>query len=166
MKRNVADFMKQRKLNEFAQVHPDDEILDVVKTLALSHEGAALVIENGILCGIFSERDYLLLSAHNSPEDLIDLPLRAVMRREVVYVTPDYTLEQCLQIMVKEKFRHLPIIDGNQTVAMLTLPQIAEVLTQDKDFMIEELVKYVSNSNWQEPQKSYLPSKRAEWNAN
>lgn len=163
MKRTVAEFMKEQKLNHFAQVHPDDEIIDVVKTLACTHEGAALVIENGIVCGIFSERDYLLLSAHNSPEELADLPLRAVMRREVVYVTPDYTLEQCLQIMVREKFRHLPVIDGNHTVAMLTLPQIAEVLTKDKDFMIDELVKYVSNSNWTEAQNLYTPAKKAEW---
>ena len=85
--------------------------------------GALAIIENEKLVGIFSERDYarkVILSGKNSQETLI----KEVMTTDVIHATPDQKVEKCLSIMTKKHFRHMPVLEDDKVVGMLSIGDV------------------------------------------
>jgi CBS domain-containing protein len=112
-------------------------------TLVRLNVGALVVLKDSKPVGIFSERDLLKWTNQWGGVDLS----RAVdhfMSSTIVYVTPSYRIEECLAIMSNRHIRHLPVIDEKgMVVALLSMRHIMEALIDDKQFLINELMRYV-----------------------
>jgi CBS domain-containing protein len=123
------------------RVSPGDTICTTVKAMVHNRTGAAAVMnDDGTLAGIFTERDLMtrVVARHRDPETTV---VGDAMTTEPVTITPDTTLEQALEIMVSNHFRHLPIMDGDEVVGIAT---VRRVLKHKLDEGKEELESVVS----------------------
>jgi CBS domain-containing protein len=105
--------------------------------------GALLVVQNGKLVGIFSERDYarkVILKGRASK----DTTVSELMTHAVFYVSPENTLDDCMALMTSKQIRHLPVLHNGRLMGMLTLGDVVKRIISEQEFKIYELEKYVT----------------------
>jgi CBS domain-containing protein len=125
------------------QVPPDATVFDGLKLLAEYGVGAMLVMEQGRLVGIFSERDYtrkVALQGKNSRETTI----AEIMTRDVVTVGPDTRTRVCMTLMSQKKIRHLPVVDGDKVLGLISIRDIMDDIIADHEVTISHLQNYIS----------------------
>jgi CBS domain-containing protein len=123
-------------------VHPDDTVLDAIKVLAKKDIGALIVIKDDKLVGIFTERDYarnVYLKGKSSPET----PVRDVMAAPVICVGPDQSVNECMALMTEKRIRHLPVMDGDELVGMVSIGDLVKSVIAEQQFTIEQLEHYI-----------------------
>ena len=128
--------------NALWSVKPDDTVFEAIKVLAEKGVGALMVMEKGKLVGIVSERDYtrkIALQGKNSKEALV----REIMTPNVLVVTPKTRTRECMAIMSEKNIRHLPVIDGDTIVGMLSIRDIMNDIIADHEFTISQLESYI-----------------------
>jgi CBS domain-containing protein len=138
----VAQLLKS-KGNQVFSVGPQDSVLQAIEMMANRHVGALLVMEQGSLKGIISERDYarkVILKQRSSH----DTPVNDIMSAPAVTVTPENTVYQCMQIMTEGRFRHLPVVQGAKVVGMLSIGDLVKAVIQDQSQTIEHLERYIA----------------------
>ena len=132
----------QTKGNAVYTVSPETSVYEALEELENNNMGSLVVVENGILIGIFTERDYarkVILKGRSSK----DTHVRDIMTERPVYVTPDSTIEECMQLMNSKSFRHLPVLDNNQLVGVISIGDLVKYIIREKDFIIENLEHYI-----------------------
>ncbi|RJS93083.1 CBS domain-containing protein [Salinisphaera sp. Q1T1-3] len=124
-------------------VGPDDSVYDALQLMSDKNIGAVLVMDDGHLVGLLSERDYarkLVLENRSSRET----PVRDVMTQRVAYVAPTKEVEQCLALMTDKRFRHLPVLDNGKLIGLVSIGDLVKAIIADKQFIIEQLESYIS----------------------
>jgi len=104
-------------------VSPDETVYNALALMAKKEIGALVVVENGKMVGIISERDYarkVILKGKSSKET----PVREIMTSDVIHVSPDQKVGKCLSLMTKKRIRHLPVLENDQLVGLLTIEEI------------------------------------------
>lgn len=138
----VAQLLKS-KGNQVFSVAPQDSVLHAIEMMATRHVGALLVMEQGNLKGIISERDYarkVILKQRSSH----DTPVKDIMTAPAVTVTPESSVYECMQIMTEGRFRHLPVVQGAKVVGMLSIGDLVKAVIQDQSQTIEHLERYIA----------------------
>jgi CBS domain-containing protein len=110
--------------------------------MADKNVGALPVIEGEKLSGIFSERDYarkVILHGRSSKELLV----KEIMSSRVAYVRPNQTIDDCMALMTNLKIRHLPVLEEDRLVGMISMRDVVEDIISEQDFIIEQLVTYI-----------------------
>lgn len=133
----------QLKGNQIFAVAPGDSVLRAIEIMATRHVGALLVMNQGALLGIISERDYarkVILKNRSSH----DTPVSDIMTSPAVSVTPDDTVHRCMQLMTEGRFRHLPVIGGGRVVGILSIGDLVKAVIQDQTEHIEQLERYIA----------------------
>ena len=123
-------------------VKPNDTVFDAIKVLAEKGVGALIVMEKGKLVGILSERDYtrkIALLGKNSKESLV----QDIMTANVLVVSPNTRTRECMAIMSEKNIRHLPVVDGNTVVGMLSIRDLMNDIIADHEFTISQLESYI-----------------------
>lgn len=126
-------------------VRSDTTVLDAVRYMADVKRGAVPVIEGDRLAGMFSERDLMLRVVMAGKDPRVTL-VRDVMSRDLVVARLDETHRECLAKMQRMKFRHLPVVDGDTLVGILSMRDLMQVEADQKDRTIEMLNYYVHYS--------------------
>lgn len=124
-------------------IGPDDSVFDALAEMRERDVGALIVLEEGKVVGIFSERDYarkIILLGRASK----DTPVRAIMTERVVYATPDQTLEECLGLMTDRRIRHLPVMQDDDLVGVVSIGDLVKGIIDEQRFKIQQLETYVS----------------------
>ncbi|HEX7972776.1 MAG TPA: CBS domain-containing protein [Anaerolineales bacterium] len=124
---------------------PDATVYDALQLMADKDVGALLVLENNRLVGIFSERDYarkVILQGKTSNETLV----REIMTDRVVYVKPSQTTEECMAIMTEKHIRHLPVMEGDQVLGVISIGDVVKALLSKQEFVITQLEQYITGS--------------------
>ena len=119
---HVKDLLKL-KGNEVYSVAPDATVYDALKIMAEKEVGALIVLEGDKMVGILSERDYarkVILSGKSSQETLV----RDIMTPDVKYVGPDDKVTHCLSLMTKKHFRHLPVLEQDKVIGVLSVGDV------------------------------------------
>ncbi len=130
------------KGREIHSVHPDDTVLDALKIMEFKNVGGVLVIEGDALVGIFTERDYardVFLKGRASPKT----PIREVMKTNLICVTPDETVEACMVLMTDKHIRHLPVLENEQLVGLISIGDIVKSIIDDQKHTIEQLQSFI-----------------------
>ena len=130
------------KRHDVWSVHPNDTVFDAIKVLASKDIGALVVIEDDRLVGIFSERDYarnVYLKGKSSPETLV----RDVMASPVICVRPDQSVNECMTLMTEKRIRHLPVMDDDELVGMVSIGDLVKSVIAEQQFTIEQLEHYI-----------------------
>ena len=123
-------------------VKPNDTVFDAIKVLAEKGVGALIVMEKGKLVGILSERDYtrkIALLGKNSKESLV----KDIMTANVLVVSPNTRTRECMAIMSEKNIRHLPVMDGDTVVGMLSIRDLMNDIIADHEFTISQLESYI-----------------------
>ena len=140
--KTITHFLADRS-EQVWSVKPDDTVLDALKLMADKNIGALLVISDERLVGIFSERDYarkVVLMGKSSSSLLI----REIMTTKTISITPNHSIEQCMQIMSDHKIRHLPILRGDRVVGMISIGDVVKAMIETQKIMIEQLQQYIT----------------------
>jgi CBS domain-containing protein len=131
------------KGSEVFSVTPQDSVLHAIEVMATKHVGALLVMAQGSLVGIISERDYarkVILKNRSSH----DTPVNDIMTSPAVSVTPEHTVHQCMQLMTEGRYRHLPVVHNGRVVGMLSIGDLVKAVIQAQTEHIEQLERYIA----------------------
>lgn len=123
-------------------IAPDSPVSAALRLMADKDVGALVVTEAGRLAGIITERDVvrkLTMNGHNAENTAV----RAIMTDRIFYVRPDQTIEECMALMTEQHLRHLPVLDNDQLVGMVSIRDVVADLVSEQSFMIEQLENYV-----------------------
>ena len=123
-------------------VHPDDTVLDAIKMLAEKDIGALIVTKDDKPVGIFTERDYAR-NVYLKGKSSLDTAVRDVMVAPVICVKPDQTVDECMALMTAKRFRHLPIMDGDELVGMVSIGDLVKSVIAEQQFTIEQMEQYI-----------------------
>lgn len=141
----VAEILKSKPNSAVHTVRPADSVLDALRLMADKGIGALLVTEGERIVGIFTERDYarkIALLGRTSAATQV----RDVMTPDVLFVRPDQTSEQCMKIMSSHRLRHLPVVEGEKLVGMISIGDLVSNIISEQKFIIEQLEQYISGS--------------------
>jgi CBS domain-containing protein len=140
--KNVTDLLKSKPPRAMVTVTPEDTVLDAIKVLAREDIGAAAVVANGKLVGIFSERDYtrkvILLGRHSETTRVAE-----IMTANVICVNPRTKTRDCMALMSEKNIRHLPVVEEGRVVGMVSIRDIVTDIIADQDFTISQLEQYI-----------------------
>lgn len=128
---------------EVLTIGPDETVFDAIRMMAGHEVGALVVLEDGKLIGIFTERDYarnVFLKGRSSPKTRVS----EVMSTHVICVAPEETVEDCMAIMTDRKVRHLPVISENQMIGIVSIGDLVKSIISDQKFVIEQLERFIT----------------------
>lgn len=138
----VAHILQSKQDQTVYTTTPDTAVLNAVKTMAEKRIGSLLVIENGNIVGIVTERDYarkVTLQGRNAEET----PVRDIMTSQVLYVHPHQTNEQCMALMTENRLRHLPVMDEGKLIGLLSIGDLVKDIISEQQFIIQQLEHYI-----------------------
>ena len=132
------------KAAEVYSVAPNDSVIDAIRLMAQKGVGAVLVMEGAGLVGIISERDYarkVVLHGRSSAETAV----REIMTAEVVTVGLRQTVAECMQIVTEHRIRHLPVLDGDEVVGVISIGDLVKAVIEDQKVQLDELQRYIAS---------------------
>ena len=131
-----------RKDRAVFSVGPETPVLEAIRAMAEHHVGALLVMKGEVLAGIVSERDYarkvILLGRSSS-----DTPVRDIMTTPVLTVSPETSVEQCMQLVTDKRVRHLPVVEAGRVVGMVSIGDLVKAVIAAQHQQIEQLESYI-----------------------
>ena len=120
-----------------------DTVYDALASMARHDVGALIVIDEGQLAGVFSERDYarkVILHGKHSKE----LAVSEIMTAHVLCVGLDDSVEACMSLMTDKRIRHLPVVSGGAVVGVVSIGDVVKALLHEQQFMINQLERYIT----------------------
>lgn len=123
-------------------IAPDASVFEAIQLMAEKEVGALLVMEVDKPVGIISERDYarkIILKGRSSHETTI----QEIMTTRVLYAHPDQRIEECMALMTEKRIRHLPVIEDEHVVGMISIGDLVKAIIATQQFMIEQLEHYI-----------------------
>jgi CBS domain-containing protein len=129
-------------------VEASGSVLDAVKAMAEAHIGAVLVKDGGKIVGIFTERDYLI-KGELEGRTAKDTKVGDVMTSKMMTVTMDTSVEQCMGLMNQYRIRHLPVVENDQLVGLVSIRDVMVAALQNKESEIRGLENYIMGSGFQ-----------------
>lgn len=124
-------------------IDPDATVYHALERLAEKDIGALVVTEGDALVGVFSERDYarkVALHGRASKETLV----RQVMTPDVITVTPDQPIDDCMSLMTEHRIRHLPVLEAGEIIGVISIGDVVKEVIAEQEFQIEQLTNYIS----------------------
>lgn len=133
----------QEKGNLVFSVDPSVTVFKALELMLEKNIGGLLITENSKLVGIFTERDYarkLALRGKSSK----DTAIKEMMTPNPITVTPDTSIEDCMQIMSGKKIRHLPVVENETVVGVISIGDVVRFIIDEQRFIIEHLEHYIT----------------------
>jgi CBS domain-containing protein len=131
----------QKKGTEVYSVALNSTVHQALTLMSEKGCGAVLVIEGNTLAGIFSERDFARKVLNEN--GALDLPVERYMTAEVYAVTPDTSIDECMALMTRKRFRHLPVMEGDTLAGVISIGDIVQDVIANKDILIRSLENYI-----------------------
>ena len=134
----------EAKAPEIFAIGPDAPVLDAIKLMADKRIGALLVIDDGRLVGVVSERDYarkVVLQGRSSK----DTPVRDIMTKQVVSVGLQHSVDHCMQVVTERRIRHLPVLDGDAVLGVVSIGDLVKAVIEDQQLELDQLQRYIAS---------------------
>lgn len=141
--RTVKQLINASQSHRLFTVEPLDPVIEVVKLLAKENVGAVVVLEDGKLAGIVSERDYtrkIVLLGGNP----IAIRVEQIMTRDVITVGPDTPTRECMLLMTRKNIRQLPVVEAGHVIGLVSLRDIVNDIIEDQQNTIDQMSNYIN----------------------
>ena len=141
--RTVRQLLEAKAPEVFA-IGPDAPVIDAIRLMAEKCIGAVLVIQDGRLAGILSERDYarkIVLQGRSSATT----PVRAIMTSDVVTVGLDETTDRCMQLVTDRRIRHLPVVHAGEVLGVVSIGDLVKAVIEDQQVELDQLQRYIAS---------------------
>lgn len=141
--RSVRHLLESKAPEVFA-IGPDAPVIDAIRLMAEKRIGAVVVMEAGRLAGILSERDYarkIVLQGRSSATT----PVRDIMTADVVTVGLQDNIERCMQIVTERRIRHLPVVDGDAVLGVVSIGDLVKAVIEDQQLELDQLQRYIAS---------------------
>jgi len=143
---STVDTLLNAKDRQVWHTHPDQSVLDAITLMEEKGVGALAVVNDDSLVGIISERDYarqVILKGRTSKDTLV----KDIMTRKVLVTHREQSTNDCMVLMTEKKIRHLPVMEDNKLVGMISLGDVVKEIIRGQEIKIKELENYIS---WEE----------------
>lgn len=133
-----------QKGRKVLSVGPDTSVADAIKTMADNNVGSLVVLEGDKLVGIFTERHYareVFLKGKTSPRTRVG----DIMETRVVCAYQSQAVEECMAVMTAKGVRHLPVLEDDRLVGIISIGDLVKSIIGDQKFIIEQLVHYITH---------------------
>ncbi|MCG8487953.1 MAG: CBS domain-containing protein [Candidatus Thiodiazotropha sp.] len=133
----------QNKGFDILSVDANETVFRALEIMAEHGIGSLLVMDGEKVAGLFSERDYargIILKGRTSKETKV----KEIMTSQVVVVTPEQSIEECMAIMTEKRVRHLPVMKDDKLVGIISIGDLVKAIIEEQQFMIEQLVSYIN----------------------
>ncbi len=124
-------------------IGPEASVYDAIEMMADKEVGALVVMEGDSLVGLLSERDYarkVILQGRSSR----DTKIKDIMTSRVAYVRPEQSVEECMALMTDKRIRHLPVMDGDKLLGVISIGDLVKAIIEEQQHVIEQLEQYIS----------------------
>lgn len=139
----VSQVLHNKTEKAVFSISPEATVLEAISLMAVKGIGALVVIDEQTVVGILSERDYtrkVALMERSSYNTTVS----EIMTHKVLMVSLNNTVEDCLQLMTDRHLRHLPVMEGNQLIGLISIGDLVKAAMEDQQQMIEQLQQYIS----------------------
>jgi len=139
--RNVRDILRDKGTAVYS-ISPDASVYDALRLMAEKNVGSLLVLEGDRMAGMISERDYarkIVLMDKLSRETKV----KEIMTTEVLTVTPDTDLDDCMELITDKRVRHLPVVENDRVLGIVSIGDIVKGIIDHKESVIEQLESYI-----------------------
>ena len=141
----LEDFLKLNKNRQIWTISKDQNVRQALVLMSEKNIGAIIIVDNNDFpVGIFSERDYarkVILKGKSSKDTLLD----EVMTKELITITKDNKIDQCMEIMTEKKIRHLPILEEKKVVGIISIGDVLKIMIKEQKELIDHLQKFISS---------------------
>jgi CBS domain-containing protein len=140
--KTVKDILAH-KGGQIWKIRPEDSVLKAIQIMERRHVGALVALRGKQVVGIVSERDCVrkaMLKGRSSKTT----PVSAIMTKNVIYVAPERTVDECMALMTEKRVRHLPVFESGQLVGVVSIGDVVRAAIAEKEFIIEQLEKYIT----------------------
>ena len=141
----LEDFLKLNKNRQIWTISKDQSVRQALILMSEKNIGAIIVVDNNDFpIGIFSERDYarkIVLKGKSSKDTLLD----EVMTKELITVTRDYKIDQCMEIMNEKRIRHLPVLENKKIIGMISIGDVLKIMIKEQKELINHLQKFITS---------------------
>ena len=141
----IALALKSKDEGKVLTIAPEQTVYEAIELMAKHNVGALLVLANGRVVGILSERDYArngILRGHPARETQV----RQIMTSPVVFVSPQHTVDECMNIMTQHHFRHLPVLQDDAVVGVVSIGDLVKWVISGQAQTIQELQGYITGA--------------------
>ena len=141
----LDEFLNQNKNRQIWTISKEQSVMQALILMSEKNIGAIIIIDNNDFpIGIFSERDYarkVILKGKNSKDTLLD----EVMTKELVTVTRDFKVDQCMRLMIEQRIRHLPILENKKVVGIISIGDVLKIMIKEQKDLIDHLQKFITS---------------------
>ena len=140
----IEDFLNLNKNRQIYTISKDQSVRQALILMSEKNIGAIIIVDNNDFpIGIFSERDYarkVILKGKSSKDTLLD----EVMTKELITITRNYKIDQCMEIMSEKKIRHLPILEDKKILGVISIGDVLKIMIKEQKDLINHLQKFIT----------------------
>jgi len=141
----LEDFLKLNKNRQIWTISKDQSVMQALILMSEKNIGAIIIVDNNDFpIGIFSERDYarkIVLKGKSSKDTILD----EVMSKELITVTRDHKIDQCMEIMTEKRIRHLPVLENKKIVGIISIGDVLKIMIKEQKELINHLQKFITS---------------------